>query len=76
MNKYIFKTILLPLSCRMSLQEIFLIWSNVQLSLYEKAVFTEKNPDEFRIAIATLYDLFVFFKSSPGNKVYEQCSAN
>ncbi len=30
-------------------------------------VFTEKT-DEFGIAIATIYGLFVFFKSSPGNK--------
>ncbi len=33
------------------------------------AVFTErKKTDEFGIAIATIYGLFVCFKSSPGNK--------
>ncbi len=48
---------------------IFLIWTNVKLSLYENScIHRKKKTDEFGIAIATIYDLFVFFKSSPGNK--------
>ncbi len=51
----------------------FLLWTNVQLSMY---VFTEKKTAEFGIlAIATINGLFVLHLQVI-NKVDEQCSAN